>query len=59
MKKTSSRKNPSSSGSDKPMAIERAARKAVAEAIKRHKAAGVPIVVWENGKVVRIPAAKI
>jgi len=41
------------------MAIERAARKAVAEAIKRHKAAGVPIVVWENGKVVRIPAAKI
>jgi hypothetical protein len=41
------------------VAIERAARKGVAAAIKQHKAAGVPIVVWEKGRIVRIPAAKI
>jgi hypothetical protein len=36
-----------------------AARKAVRKALKAHKAAGVPIVVWKNGKVVRIRAADI
>ncbi len=37
----------------------RALRLAVAEALADHKRAGNPIYVWENGKVVRIPANRI
>jgi len=36
-----------------------ALRKAVAEAIAQHRRNGVPIAIWRNGKVVRIPADQI
>lgn len=36
-----------------------AARSAVRKALKAHKAAGAAVVVWKNGKVIRIPANKI
>ncbi|MBM4019025.1 MAG: hypothetical protein FJ288_11975 [Planctomycetes bacterium] len=39
--------------------IDRALRMAAREALLRHKKAGVPIVVWRRGKIVRIPAGKI
>lgn len=32
---------------------------AVREAVLKHKQAGVPIVVWENGQVVCIPPEEI
>ena len=38
---------------------EEALRKAVAEAIAEHRRNGVPIAIWRNGKVVRIPAEHI
>jgi hypothetical protein len=38
---------------------EEALRKAVAEAIAEHRRKGVPIAIWRNGKVVRIPAEQI
>jgi hypothetical protein len=31
----------------------------VAEAIAEHRRNGVPIAIWRNGKVVRIPADQI
>jgi hypothetical protein len=34
-------------------------RKAVAEAIAEHRRNGIPIAIWRNGKVVRIPADQI
>jgi hypothetical protein len=40
-------------------AMDRAMRKGVREALLRHKRAGVPIVVWRSGKVVRIPPSQI
>ncbi len=38
---------------------EEAFRKAVAEAIAEHRRNGVPIAIWRNGKVIRIPADQI
>jgi hypothetical protein len=38
---------------------EEALRRAVAEAIAEHRRNGVPIAIWRNGKVVRIPADQI
>jgi hypothetical protein len=38
---------------------EEALQKAVAEAIAEHRRNGVPIAIWRNGKVVRIPADQI
>ena len=38
---------------------EKALREAVAEAIAEHRRNGVPIAIWRNGKVVRIPADQI
>ena len=38
---------------------EEALRKAVAEAIAEHQRNRVPIAIWRNGKVVRIPADQI
>jgi hypothetical protein len=38
---------------------EEALRKAVAEAITEHRRNGVPIAIWRDGKVVRIPADQI
>jgi len=39
--------------------IQQALRKAVTEALIRHKRLGTPIVVWRDGKVVWIPAEDI
>jgi hypothetical protein len=38
---------------------ERALRKAVANAIREYKRAGVPITIWHDGKVVKIPPDQI
>ena len=47
--------------SDMPMAFraEEALKKAVADTIADHKRTGHPIVIWRDGKVVRIPADQI
>jgi len=37
---------------------EKALRIAVANVIEEHRQSGDPIVVWKNGKVVRIPAKR-
>ncbi|MGH7577594.1 MAG: hypothetical protein ACREM1_21030 [Longimicrobiales bacterium] len=39
--------------------ITRALRHAVREALRRHKLAGNPVAVWEDGRVVWIPAEDI
>lgn len=39
--------------------IEQGLKKAVADAIKRHKLLGESIAVWRDGKVVIIPATEI
>ena len=39
--------------------IERILRRAVGHALKLHKALGNPIAVWEDGKVVMVPADEI
>ncbi|MBI3307254.1 MAG: hypothetical protein HYZ84_05580 [Candidatus Omnitrophica bacterium] len=38
---------------------EKALKKAVAKAIRQHELAGVPAVIWKNGKVVRVSAKSI
>jgi hypothetical protein len=38
---------------------EEALREAVAEAIAEYRHNGVPIAIWRNGKVVRIPSDQI
>ncbi len=38
---------------------EKALKKAVADAIADHKGLGDPIVIWRDGKVVKIPADQI
>ncbi|MFX0201854.1 MAG: hypothetical protein ACFFCW_37565 [Candidatus Hodarchaeota archaeon] len=47
--------------SDMPLEIraEEAMRKAVANVIADHKRTGDPIVIWRNGKVVKLPADQI
>lgn len=37
----------------------KALRIAVAKTIEEHRLSGDPIVVWKNGRVVRIPASRI
>lgn len=39
--------------------IERILRRAVGHALRLHKALGNPIAVWEDGKVVMVPADEI
>jgi hypothetical protein len=39
--------------------INEAMKKGVFAALRRHKEAGVPIVVWKNGQIVEIPAEEI
>lgn len=39
--------------------IEKALRIAVAKTIEEHRLSGDPIVVWKDGRVVKIPANKI
>ena len=57
MKKIKANKNLS----EMPMAFraEEALKKAVARAIADHKRTGDPIVVWRDGRVVKIPAEQI
>jgi len=38
---------------------EEALKKAVADTIADHKRTGDPIVIWRNGKIVKIPADQI
>jgi len=38
---------------------EKALKRAVAKAISKHRRNGVPIAIWRNGKVVRVPAEQI
>lgn len=38
---------------------EKAMRQAVLKVAEEQKRRGRPLIVWKNGKVVRIPAAKI
>ena len=38
---------------------EKALQIAVAKTIEEHRLSGDPIVVWENGRVVTIPASRI
>jgi hypothetical protein len=47
--------------SDKTMAFcaEEALKKAVARTIVDHKRTGDPIVIWRDGKVVKVPADQI
>jgi len=55
------------SGSEKDIAqifeegtlIDEALAQGAQEALRIHKQAGLPIVVWENGKTVWIPAEEI
>lgn len=35
--------------------IDRALRRAVREAVRRHKLLGNPVAVWKDGKVVWVP----
>jgi len=46
---------------DIPIGIraEEALKKAVADAIADHKRSGDPIVIWRDGKIVKIPADQI
>jgi hypothetical protein len=39
--------------------VVEAIRKGTREAMKRHIAAGVPMVSWEDGKMVEIPPEKL
>lgn len=47
--------------SDIPLEVraEEALKKAVADTIADHKRTGDPIVIWRDGKVVKIPANQI
>ena len=38
---------------------EKALKIAVAKAIEEHRRSGDPIVVWEKGRVVKIPASRL
>jgi hypothetical protein len=38
---------------------EKALKAAAQQAAKDHRRSGLPLVVWKNGRVVRIPANKI
>jgi hypothetical protein len=43
---------------DRPR-VQKALRDAVQKAIRIHKLMGVPIIVWQDGKVVEIPPEEI
>jgi len=38
---------------------EKALKRAVAKAIAEHRRNGIPIAIWRDGKVVRVPADQI
>jgi len=39
--------------------IDEAMRRGVREAIRQHRLAGVPMVVWRDGKIMHIPAEQL
>ena len=39
--------------------VEKALRIAVAKTIEEHRLSGDPIVVWKNGRVIKIPASQL
>lgn len=41
------------------LSIDRAARRAVREALRRHKLLGNPVAVWRDGRVVLVPPEEI
>ncbi|MEW6616329.1 MAG: hypothetical protein AB1401_12815 [Thermodesulfobacteriota bacterium] len=57
MKEGKSGKN--MSGKAMAFRAEEALKKAVAHAIADHKRTGDPIVIWRDGKIVKIPAEQI
>lgn len=40
-------------------AIDEALRLGVIDAARRHLAAGVPMVIWRDGRIVHVPAAEV
>lgn len=42
-----------------PKMAEKALKQAVKEVVKENKKAGLPLVVWKDGKVVKIPSSKL
>jgi len=38
---------------------EKALKKAVVQVIEEHRQKNIPLIVWKNGRVVKIPANKI
>ena len=40
-------------------AIEEALERAYRKAVRQHKQNGVPMVFWENGKIVEVPADQL
>ena len=40
-------------------AIEEALERAYRRAVKQHKQNGVPMVFWENGKIIEVPADQL
>ena len=42
-----------------PIIAERALKEAVKEVVKENQKAGLPLVVWKDGKVVKIPHNKL
>ena len=44
---------------DDDASVDRAVRRGVREAILEHRRDGDPIIVWQDGKVVEIPAEEI
>ena len=36
-----------------------AMKSAIRKLVKRHKKSGLPLIVWKNGKVARIPARSL
>ena len=44
---------------ERPKILEKALRKAARDARRKHKQAGNPIVVWQNGEALWIPAENI
>ena len=39
--------------------VDAAMRRAMREAIRQHRLAGIPMVVWRDGKVVHLPAEQL
>ncbi|MBI3018805.1 MAG: hypothetical protein HYY61_02820 [Deltaproteobacteria bacterium] len=42
-----------------PALAEKALKEAVKEVVKENKKAGLPLIVWKDGKVVKIPSSKL